>query len=133
MKGYKGMNADMTCRGMKYEVGKTYHADGEIKACKNGLHFCERLIDVFDYYKRDESRFFEVEAFGIIKTYDNKSAASDLAIIRELSDIEINRILYGYGDGYGYGYGYGNGDGNGNGYGDDYGNGYGIKTILLLV
>ena len=110
MKGYKGMNADMTCRGMPYEVGKNYHVDGYIKPCERGLHFCEKLIDVFDFYERENHRFFEVEASGEIKTYGSKSAASDLLIIRELSDIEINRIVYGYGngDGYGYGYGYGN-------------------------
>ena len=53
MKGYKGMNADMTCRGMRYEVGKSYHVDGNITVCERGLHFCERLTDVFDYYKRE--------------------------------------------------------------------------------
>lgn len=47
------MNADMTCRGMRYEVGKSYHVDGNITVCERGLHFCERLTDVFDYYKRE--------------------------------------------------------------------------------
>ena len=131
MNGYKGMDAHMKCRGMQYEVGKTYHADGDINVCSNGLHFCERLTDVFDYYDRDGNRFFEVEASGTVKTEGRKSAASDLRIIRELDDIEINRTACGYGDGYGngnsYGYGYGDGYGNGNsyGYGDGDGDGYG--------
>lgn len=98
MKGYKGMNAFMT-----YEVGKSYHVDGTIDVCRNGLHFCENLKDVFDYYRRDGNRFFEVEASGTIRSDRNKSAASDLLIIRELSDIEINRIVYSNGDGYGDG------------------------------
>ena len=110
MKGYKGMNADMTCRGMPYEVGKSYHANGKIGVCSNGLHFCKRLTDVFDFYKRDGNRFFEVEASGTIKTEGRKSAASDLLIVRELTDLEINRTAYGYGDGYGDGYGYGDGN-----------------------
>ena len=31
MKGYKGMESDMTCRGMQFEVGKTYHVGGKIE------------------------------------------------------------------------------------------------------
>ena len=100
MKGYKGTDEHMKCRGMQYEVGKTYHADGDINVCFNGLHFCERLTDVFDYYNREGNRFFEVDASGTVKTEGRKSASSDLKIIRELDDIEINRIVYGYGDGW---------------------------------
>ena len=123
MKGYKGMDEHMKCRGMQYEVGKTYHADGKIEVCDNGLHFCARLTDVFDYYEHDNgNRFFEVEADGIIDSDGKKSAASELTILRELSDIEINRTVYG--DGYGYG----------NGYGDGYGYGYGnIQKVLMFI
>ena len=99
MKGYKGTDQNMRCRGMQYEVGKTFHADGEIEVCDNGLHFCENLKDVFDYYEHNGNRFFEVEASGTIRTVGNKSAASELTIIRELTDIEINRTVYGYGNG----------------------------------
>ena len=35
MKGYKGMDANMQCRGMQFEIGKTYKVDGEIKLCEN--------------------------------------------------------------------------------------------------
>ena len=148
MKGYKGTDKDMRCRGMQYEIGKTFYADGKIEVCDNGLHFCIRLTDVFDYYVHGNgNRFFEVEADGIIDSDGKKSAASELKIIRELTDIEINRTVYGngygygygygdgsgygygygysYGDGSGYGYGYGYGYGDGNGYGNGYGDGYG--------
>ena len=153
MKGYKGTDKDMRCRGMQYEIGKTFHADGKIEVCDNGLHFCIRLTDVFDYYKHGNgNRFFEVEADGIIDSDGKKSAASELKIIRELTDIEINRTVYGYGygNGYGYGYGYsngygygdgngyGDGDGDGNGYGNGYGNGNGysdgnIQKVLMFI
>ena len=86
MKGYKGTDKDMRCRGMQYEVGKTFHADGKIEVCDNGLHFCIRLTDVFDYYEHDNgNRFFEVEADGIIDSDGKKSAASELTIIRSTS------------------------------------------------
>ena len=128
MKGYKGMNADMTCRGMPFEAGRRYHVDGKIEVCERGLHFCENLKDVFDYYKKDDNnRFFEVEASGTIKTQGSKSAASDLLIIRELTDIEINRTVYGYGYGDGYG------DGGGYGYGYGYGDGKRISEILIFI
>ena len=135
---------------MQFEVGKSYHVDGPICVCHNGLHFCEILEDIFDFYERDEgNRFFEVEATGTIKHAGSKYVASDITIIRELTDIEINRVSYGDGNGYGYGdgngYGNGNGDGNGNGYGDGNDNGcgdgdgygggygYGIQKILLFI
>ena len=128
MKGYKGMTRDMTCREMKFEIGKTYHVDGKICLCENGLHFCERLIDVVDFYKNDgNNRYFEIEADGIIKTDGKKSVTSSLTVIREINDIELNRVIYGcgYGDSYGHGYGNGNGDGHGYGYGNGCGDGYG--------
>ena len=112
MKGYKGMNADMTCRGMKYEIGKTYHEDEGIGLCQKGFHFCETLKDVFEYYSRDNgNRFFEVEATGNIMLGNSKCCTSDLTIIKELTGIEANRNCYGVGYGYGYGVGYGVGDG----------------------
>ena len=128
MKGYKGMNADMTCRGMQFEIGKSYHIDGDIKLCKNGFHFCEKLHNVFGFYDKYDSRFFEVEASGDIVSDGSKSATSDIIILRELSRAEINRCIWGDG----YGNGYGDGDGYGNGYGDGDGNGDDIQKIAIF-
>lgn len=139
MKGYKGMCRDMTCRGFQFEVGKSYHADGEIRLCRNGFHFCRNLYNVFDYYTPDHNnRFFEIEAKDLIISAPNngKSVTSDIMIIRELSDKEIYRTFYGDGygngdrdedgnrnrNGYGFGYGDAHGGGNGCGYGDENGN-----------
>lgn len=47
---YKGMDSKMQCRGMQYEVGKEFSVDGEIECCGNGLHACERPLDVLGYY-----------------------------------------------------------------------------------
>ena len=149
MKGYKGFKSDMTCRNFQYEPGKTYHETAEIRLCNRGFHFCKSLIDCFSFYDHEDgNRFFEVEADGKIIEGDNKCVCSEITIGREISEIEINRIVYGYGygdgdgdgygygygygDGYGYGYGYGDGDGYGYGYGygDGYGNGKNIQKIL---
>ena len=139
MKGYKGMNADMTCREFQYEIGKTYCVDGDVKLCKNGFHFCKNLKDVFQFYENYKgNRFFEVEG-NVIESDGVKCVADKIIIIRELTKKEVIRCYYGngYGNGNGNdngngngngdscGYGNGNGDGNGNGNGDSYGNGYG--------
>lgn len=95
MKGYKGMNMDMTCRGMQYKVGKSYHIDNPV-LCERGFHFCKTLEETFQYYRCECSRFFEVEASGEIK-YDNpdrKMVASDIKIVREIDKSIINRIAY---------------------------------------
>lgn len=145
MKGYKGMNPDMTCLGMQYEIGETYYAGGDIELCRNGLHFCERLVDVFNYYHKDESRFFYVESGGYVKTDGVKYVTSKLTILSEVPEKEVNRTFYSYrhcsskvyddgngyncgdynGNGYGDGNCYSDGTGLGNGYGNYYGDGHG--------
>lgn len=125
MRGYKGMTKDMTCRGMQFEIGKTYHVDGKIKLCKNGLHFCQKLVDVFRYYyKNNGNRFFEVETDKPVSSDKEKSVTAELTILRELTDIEVNRAFYGCGNGDGYGYCDHCGNGRGNGYHEGYGGGY---------
>ena len=62
---YKGMDSKMQCRGMQYEVGKEFSVDGEIKCCSNGLHACERPLDVLGYYAPGTgSRYFRVTQSG---------------------------------------------------------------------
>ena len=125
MKGYKGFNQDLTCRDFQYEVGKTYEMSGVIGLCFRGFHFCERLADCFDYYDKHSSRFCEIETGELVVRGSDKCCTDKITIVRELSRIEINRTIYGYGYGDGYGNGNGNGNGDGNGYGYGYGYGYG--------
>lgn len=47
MIAYKGTDLNGECRGMQYEVGKEYTADGDVSCCKNGLHACGAPLDVF--------------------------------------------------------------------------------------
>ena len=97
---YKGMNADMTCRGKQYEVGKTYHED-KADCCHAGMHACENPLDVLRYYPlrespldvlryyplRESPRFFEVECGGNVDKSgeDSKLACTDLTVKGEVN------------------------------------------------
>ena len=84
MKGYKGFNKDMTCRGMQYEEGKIYKMEEEPKCCERGYHFCENPIDCLGYYSPNESIYRQVEATGKISkdedTSDTKIATNEIKI-----------------------------------------------------
>ena len=84
---YKALNADFTCRGFQYEVGRTYTHDGKISMCDAGFHACENPLDVLNYYNLCDSRFAVVELSGeILKHHegDSKLCAATLRVRAEL-------------------------------------------------
>ena len=89
MLGYKGFDADMTCRGFQYEVGQTYEHDGNIGLCEAGFHFCRNMTDVFEYYPGKGCRYAVVEALGKVVDGEDKSVTNRLRIIRELSWTDV--------------------------------------------
>ena len=90
MKGYKVFNKDWTCSGFQYEVGKTYEMEKAPVCCDRGFHFCERLVDCFNYYIfNSKNKVAEVEALGKIDKGDNKSCTNKIKIVRELTWHEV--------------------------------------------
>ena len=94
LRAFKAFHNDWTCTNdFHYEVGKTFHQDGEIKCCLNGFHACTNPLDVFNYYygKLEELRFAEVELSGEMDfdDDDSKVSASDIRIVRELKVQEL--------------------------------------------
>ena len=86
MKGYKAFDSNLRCRGVQFEVGKTYKITGALKICENGYHFCQNLENVYGYYPRSsDTRICEIEAVGETVTEQDKSATSEIKIVRELS------------------------------------------------
>ena len=82
---YKGMDANMQCRGYQYEVGKEYETD-EAVACEAGFHACEYPLDVFNYYPPAKSRYFGVKQSGKISKSgeDTKVASTKIKIVAEI-------------------------------------------------
>ena len=92
VRGYKVFNPDFTCRGHKFEVGKTYTHNGEIKICNSGFHFCTKASHCFSYYDFNSDNIVcEVEAIGKTETHDedSKVCTDKITIIRQLSWQEV--------------------------------------------
>lgn len=49
MKGYKGFNPGLICKGKQYRENTVFE-EPEAKICEKGMHFCENPFDVLDYY-----------------------------------------------------------------------------------
>ena len=90
MKGYKGFNPGLVCRGKQYAENTVYEEEKAV-ICKRGMHFCENPFDVLDYYdlvRNDGSfnDFAEVEALADTDTDDNKKfCTSKLRVGAKLS------------------------------------------------
>ena len=94
---YKGMDANMQCRGFQYEVGKEYETD-EAVACEAGFHACEYPLDVFKYYPPAKSRYAVVEQSGKISKSgeDTKVASTKIKIAAEIGIAELVRAAVEY-------------------------------------
>lgn len=90
IKGFKGFDKDLKCRGYQYEVGQDFQEEGKIEACSKGFHFCENPFDVFSYYPPSTdngiNRYCVVEGGGSIDkdSDDTKIACSKLHISAEI-------------------------------------------------
>ncbi|SKA11586.1 DUF7666 domain-containing protein [Megasphaera cerevisiae] len=98
MKGYKGFDKDLKCRGLQYEVGKTV-AEENAKLCDCGLHFCEQPIDVFRYYAPGHnSRYAEVAAKDVSKETedDSKRVAKSITVKAEVGIVGLVKAQIEY-------------------------------------
>ena len=97
MRGYKGFSKNFKCRGMQYEVGKTFEEKGAV-LCKHGLHFCEYPLDVFTYYAPSHSKYAVVEADGVSDETDDdsKRVSTKLQVKAEISLLDIAKASVEY-------------------------------------
>ena len=97
IKGYKGFDKDLKCRGYQYEIGKTHETDEDVEICERGFHAVPEdnsPLDVFGFYAPTDdngipNRFCAIEASGTIKKSDDKIAASKLKVVAEIGIIGI--------------------------------------------
>ena len=92
MKGYKGFDKGLICRGKKY-AEDTVFEESEAVICEKGMHFCKLPHQVFRYYApRAGHEFAEVEALDEVHTDDNeKFVTKKLKIGKKISVVELCR------------------------------------------
>ena len=80
MKGYKGFEKGLVCRGKQYAENAVFEEDNAV-ICESGMHYCENPLDVLDYYPllndvAELNEFCAVEALDEPVTDDNKKFAT---------------------------------------------------------
>lgn len=110
---FKAFNEDFICRDFQYEVGKSYHMDGEIMICKKGFHACKNPLDIFNYYPIFNLKIAIVKLWGAvdlqlgldnfnIDIYNSKLCASDIYIEEEIDYTDLPKYFRNFAKTQGY-------------------------------
>ena len=93
MKGYKGFEKGLVCRGKQYAENTLFEED-KAEICNSGMHFCELPHQVFEHYSPGENHeFAEVEALDEVFTDDNrKYCTKKIKIGTKISAFDICKI-----------------------------------------
>ena len=68
MKGYKGFEKGLICRGKQYAENTVFEEENA-EICKSGMHFCELPHVVFEHYSPGENHeFADVEALDDVQS-----------------------------------------------------------------
>jgi hypothetical protein len=96
MKGYKGFEKGLVCRGKQYAENTVFEED-DAEICKSGMHFCALPHQVFAHYPPGENHeFAEVEALDDSSTDDNtKYCTKKLRIGARISVFDMVKASVG--------------------------------------
>ena len=94
VRGFKVFNSDWICRNKVYTCPGKFEEDVTPSVCDEGMHFCKRAADCFNYYAFDpENKVAEVIAYGTVDEHGNKCCTDKLEIVREIPWAELLEIV----------------------------------------
>ena len=90
VRGYKVFNSDWTCspggNTKQYSCPGDFVEDVTPVQCSQGMHFCRKAIDCFNYYSFDpNNKVAEVVGYGEVVEEGDKCCTNKLKIVREIS------------------------------------------------
>ena len=92
MISYKGLNKDLTCRGLQYELNKKIAINEFPIICgERGFHSCLNPIDIFNHYSPSDSVFYESSIDGKMdfSSVDSKVSSQKIKITKEINIKDI--------------------------------------------
>ena len=98
VKGYKVFRNDWTCspngNTKHYTCPGDFTEDLTPIRCGQGMHFCRRAVDCFNYYSFDpRNKVAEVVGYGDIVEEGDKCCTNKLKIVREISWLELLELV----------------------------------------
>ena len=94
VKGYKVFNFDWTCKNKQYSCSGRFEEDVIPSVCNEGMHFCKKAADCFNYYLFDpNNKVAEVVAYGEVSEKGDKCATNKLEVVREIPWSELLEIV----------------------------------------
>jgi hypothetical protein len=88
----KGFDQNLSCRGFKFEIGKTYTHTGKVEKCEAGFHACEHPLDVLRYYPPAMSRYAVVTQSGTMSRDDSDTKIASAKITIE-AEIQLPQLI----------------------------------------
>ena len=96
----KGFDRNLCCRGVQFEVGKTYDTgakDDEIRLCSNTVyHYCDNIEQVHTHYScnpAQQNRFCEIEVLGAEVADGKKCGSNKIRLVREIVGDELKTLI----------------------------------------
>lgn len=99
-KAFQIEDGELCCRGKVYSEGKRHYVRGALKMCKNGIHYCTNLFEIFNYYHGELDKdiaIYEIEVGSKVLTSDTSKCCTNSCVLkRRLYIKDILKILNGY-------------------------------------
>ena len=95
MKAYKGFHNNLTCTmgtgTYQFKIGR-WHQEKKAQCCNTGFHCTYNPLDVLQYYKAADDRYFIVDASGDIHE-DNVNSRIACTKIKLVKEITLNQLI----------------------------------------
>jgi len=65
---------NLQCRNKRFRMGKKNQCRGPLELCKNGIHYCTNIFDIFNYYSGEYGKDFVI---GICDVSDENIGGND--------------------------------------------------------